>query len=218
MYRTKNKRQAGFTLVELTLAIAFIGFLVLFTVLATLQVMRTYNKGLAVKEINQTSRTIVDEMARAVRVADFTSVNTTPNDEAPTHSRVCMGGISYVWNIADQTINKFSSPGNPPVTFVRVNDPSSSLCAKVAGVYPNVDRAQATELLTTRVWVQRLRVTKDVATGIANITIQLSTTDDPSSPTLETMPDGSVRCKGAVGDEFCAAVTLSMAVAMRGND
>src|SRR5690349_16391653 len=119
MTQTDRTKSAGFTLVELTLAIAFIGFLVLFTVIATLQVLRTYNKGLAVKEINQTARTIVEELSRSVRSATPTSINTAPNDATPSQNRMCIGGVSYVWNTAGGNLNKFTSTGNPSVTFVR---------------------------------------------------------------------------------------------------
>lgn len=221
MTQTHHTRQSrGFTLVELTLAIAFIGFLVLFTVIATIQVMRTYDKGLAVKEINQTARTVMAEMARTVGAASFTTIDTTPNDESPTQSRICAGGVSYVWNIADQSVNRFSGPGNPRVTFVRVNDSGGSLCSKVAGSYPDVNPAQATRLLSNRVWVQQVSLTKDSATGLAAISVQLSTTDDPTSPALEPAPPpiGGVRCKGGANDRFCAVATLSTTVAIKGDN
>lgn len=218
MTQTSHTKQSGFTLVELTLAIAFIGFLVLFTVIATLQVMRTYNKGLAVKEINQTARTIVEELSRSVRAATATSINTAPNDAAPSQSRICIGGVSYVWNIAGGNLNKYSGSGTPAVTFVRVNDSGAALCSQSGGIYPNVDPANATQLLSSRVWVQSLTLTKNSTTGLATITMQLSTTDDPTSPILETVVGGGVRCKGQTGDQFCAVATLSTTVAMRGDE
>jgi hypothetical protein len=214
----RTNKQSGFTLVELTLSVAFIGFLVLFTVVATLQVMRTYNKGLAVKEINQTSRTIVEELSRAIKSSTFTTVNTTPNDETPSKSRICVGGVSYVWNLAGANLNKYASTGNPAVTFVRVEDPGGSLCSQSSGFYPNVDESKATKLLSGRVWVQSLKVTKNSTTNLATITMQLSTSDDPSSPLLESLPDGGVRCKGQAGDQFCAVATLTTTVAMRGDE
>lgn len=214
----RTNKQSGFTLVELTLSVAFIGFLVLFTVIATLQVMRTYNKGLAVKEINQTSRTIVDELSRAIRSSTFTTVNTTPNDESPTKSRICVGGISYVWNIAGGNQNRYSSSGNPAVTFVRVEDAGGNMCSSSGGFYPNVDENDSTQLLTSRVWVQSLEVEKNSSTNLATITMQLSTSDDPLNPLLESLPGGGVRCKGQFGDQFCAVATLTTTVAMRGDE
>ncbi len=218
MTQTNHTKQQGFTLVELTLAIAFIAFLVLFTVTATLQVMRTYNKGLAVKEINQTARTIVEELARGVRSSTLTSINTSPNDAIPSQSRMCIGGVSYVWNIAGGNLNKFSSTGNPPVTFVRVNDSGGALCSNTSGTYANVNQAQATQLLSNRVWVQQLKIEKNIAAGMATITLQLSTTNDPLSPILEAVTGGGVRCKGQAGDQFCAVATLTTTIAIRGDE
>lgn len=218
MTQTQHTKEQGFTLVELTLSIAFIGFLVLFTVIATLQVLRTYDKGLAVKEINQTARTIVEELARSVRSATFSSLNTDPNEATPSQSRICIGGVSYVWNVAGGNLNKFSSTGNPPVTFVRVNDSGGALCNGTSGSYPNVDPDDAVKLLSDRVWVQEVSIDKNNNTGMATITMQLSTRDDPLSPQLEAQPGGGVRCKGQAGDQFCAVATLTTTISMRGEE
>lgn len=205
-------KQQGFTLVELMLAISFIGFIVLFTVLATLQVMQTYNKGLSVKEINQTARTVMDDIARVSRTVTYTTLNTSPMTEPTPQNRVCFGNVAYVWNLTNQTLNRYSGPGTPAVTFARVNDPS--VCTKIAGTYPNIDPTKATILLSDRVWVQRLAITKSLATGLVTIDMQLSTADNSSDPALETVA-GVVRCKGSRSGQYCATATLSTTSAMR---
>lgn len=210
---TPTAKQHGFTLVELMLSIAFIGFIILFTVLATLQVMQTYNKGLAVKEINQTARTVVDDIARVAQTVSYTNVNLAPMSEAPPQNRICLGNVAYVWNVADQTINTYSGPGTPRVTFARVEDPS--VCVKTGAVYPNIDPTKATILLSDRVWVQKVALTKSVSTDLVTIELQLSTADNPSDPALETIA-GAVRCKGSSTGQYCATATLSTTAAMRG--
>ncbi len=215
MTQINHTKQSGFTLVELTLAIAFIAFLVMFTVMATLQVLKTYNKGLAVKEINQSARTIVEEISRNVRTGTTASIIT---GLTATQYRTCINGTSYIWNVAGGNLNKYSSTGNPAVTFVRANDSGQSLCAQSGGVYPNVDPANATQLLSNRVWVQSLTIVENSTTDLATITLQLSTADDPLSPLLEADPSGGVRCKGQAGDQFCAVGTLTTTIAMRGDE
>lgn len=215
-------KQKGFTLVELMLAIAFIGFIILFTVLAVLQVMQTYNKGLTVKEINQTARTAVEDMARAAKGSSTVVTSAIPA------GRVCFGSVSYVWNYQGSTTNRYTSAGNPAVTMARVNDPGAAMCVASAGVYPNVPAAQATSLLTDRVWVQMLSVAQNTSNEMVTITMQLSTKEDVTNPTLQdpfpsSDPDPNnpatwVRCTGVGGSEFCATATFSTTVSLGGNN
>jgi len=217
-----RRDKSGFTLVELMLAIAFIGFIVLFVVFAVVQVMRTYNKGLTVKEINQTARTTVEDMSRATRSSS--SVVTS----AAASGRVCFGNVSYVWNYQGATTNKLDSAGNPPVTLARVNDPGSAMCALSAGSYPNVPAAKSTTLLTNRVWVQFLSVVQNTNNGLVTITMQLSTKEDVTNPVIDdpfpgvdsdpNNPSTWVRCSGRGGSEFCATATFSTTVSLGGND
>jgi type II secretory pathway pseudopilin PulG len=215
----RAKKQSGFTLVELMLAIAFIGFIILFTVLAVLQVMETYNKGLTVKEINQTARQTVEDMSRVARSSTNVITSAIPN------GRLCFGGVSYVWNYQGNTTNKFDTTGRPAVTMVRVNDPGNSMCAAVAEDVP-VDNS--TSLLTNRVWVQMLNVSVNTNNDLATITMQLSTKEDVTNPTLQdpfpgvdpvpTDPTTWVRCTGVGGAEFCAVATFSTTVAIGGDE
>lgn len=215
-------KQQGFTLVELMLAIAFVGFIILFTVLAVMQVMRTYNKGITVKEINQTARVTVEDMSRAVRSANEITTS------AMASGRVCLGGISYVWNTQGGSANKYDSAGNPSVTLVRVDDAGGAMCVLVGASYPNVPTAKTTSLLSDRAWVQMLDISVNSANNLATITLQLSTPEDAASPAIEdpfpatpSNPADSatwVRCKGTPGAEFCAVATFSTTVALRGDE
>lgn len=217
----QGKNNQGFTLVELMLALAFVGFIILFTVFAVMQVMRTYNKGLTVKEINQTARTVVEDMARTTRSSS------TITTSAIADGRVCLGSVSYVWNQQGTSTNKYDSAGNPPVTLVRVDDPGGAMCVLVGAAYPNVPSAKATSLLSGRVWIQMLVLSVNTTNRLATITLQLSTPEDVTSPMLEdpfpapsdpSDPATWVRCKGVAGAEFCAVATYTTTVALKGDE
>lgn len=213
----RRANQQGYTLVELMLAIAFIGFVILFTVLAILQVMRTYNKGLSVKEINQTARATLDDMSRTA------GGSRTINTSALSNGRVCFSGVSYVWNAQNQSANKFTD--NSRVTFVRVNDAAGAMCSNSSGTYPNVPPADATPILSDRIWVQVLYVTSPASQGIATITLQLSTPDVAGNSTLIKLPETpptddaptGYTCSGGSGSEFCAVATFSTNVSLKGD-
>lgn len=217
---TQRAKPTGFTLVELLLALAFIGFIMVFAITTIIQVMRTYNKGLALKEINQTARAVTEDMSRVIRATSRYSVVTAPlMDPGGSKGRVCFDGVSYVWNFTNTTTNVYTD--DSPVTMARVIDPGSSLCVAASGIYPKVDRTKATELLTNRVWVHQLTVTPSVGGGFYDIFMQLSTSDDPSQPALtydsaNPDPKQRVTCKGDSGGQFCAVANFSTTVNARG--
>ena len=214
MTRRARNNQKGFTLIELLLALAFLAFVLLFIVIAIVQVMRTYNKGLAVKTINQTARATVEDMSRIVAASDINAINTT----ALGSGRLCFGGVSYVWNIEDATTNKFAGVGQPALTFVRVNDAAGAMCTSTAGIYPNVDPTQATALIDGSIWVEKIGVTKTLASSLVDLDLQFATIDDHSSPSLIYTPSAPqvATCKGGTQGQFCAVARFTTTVAATG--
>jgi prepilin-type N-terminal cleavage/methylation domain-containing protein len=211
IHHTKNNQntsvQAGFTLVELMLAMAFVSFILLFIVFALVEVMGSYNKGIVVKQINQTSRTVVEEMSRLGRSTDAEAVNTS----AIPNGRVCFGGVSYVWNIrGNETDNRYTD--GSLVTLARVEDGAGALCASGAGGYPAVDPSKAVSLLGSQVWVQDLQVAVSANLTLIDMSLRLSTADD-NRPT-GTGPDGFV-CEGGKAGNYCAVATFSTTVSTR---
>lgn len=221
MTRRANYNQAGFTLVELMLALAFVAFVLIFATTTIVQIMRTYNKGLAVKEINQTARNVMEDMTRIIRDSSTNAIVTAPLTNSPSTSkgRVCFGSVSYVWNFTNTTLNQYTD--NSRINFARVNDPGSSLCVLSGGNYPKVDKTQATELLSGNVWVQQLTVTPTVGGQFYDIFIQLSTVDDPTAPAItynwpNPIPEQRVQCTGGNNGQFCAVANFSTSVNARG--
>lgn len=224
MIRRANNHQSGFTLIELLLALAFIGFVLIFATTTIIQILRTYNQGLAVKEINQTGRATLEDMSRILRGTATNAVvslaTTAPNVTGPTanRGRVCMAGTSYVWNFTSSNTNRYTDGSR--VNFARVNDPGSALC--MGPTYPSVNKAQATELLSSNVWVQQLTVVPSVNQSFYDIFIQMSTVDDPASPALTTnwaaAPEQRVVCKGGSLGQFCAVANFSTSVNARGGN
>lgn len=200
---THHTKQQGFTLVELTTAMAFVSFVLLFVVFAIFQVMGNYNKGIAVKNINQTARTIVEEVARFVRTTDAEAIDTT----AINNGRVCLGGVSYVWNTKDGTTNRYTN--GTAVSMVRVEDASGVLCAPAGGPYPAIDPARATTLLSGQIWVQNVQMSVSANQKLVDITIKLSTSgnNQPTGP--------GETCEGGRAGEFCAVSSFSTTVSTR---
>lgn len=121
--KTRTKRQKGFTLIELMLAIGFVGSLLVLIALIIIQIMGLYNKGLTLKEVNEVSRIVVRDMQQSISSADAFRLQYLNDDDEPTYpktlqeainpgddgsevdyysndagGRLCTGVYSYIWN------------------------------------------------------------------------------------------------------------------------
>lgn len=169
--RHHTKHSEGFTLIELLLAMTFIAVLLLSIALTIIQVANIYNRGLLLKELNQTSRTISQELDLALRSSGTFSIDSADNRYVSNAwgGRMCMGQYSYIWNYGkalsdvDSNRNQYSSPntsGNKVVdasgatryeiTFVKAPDAGGAYCVKNAsGAYPRIDPVGAVEMMRT---------------------------------------------------------------------
>lgn len=118
--KTKRVKNQGFTLVELMLAMGFVGSLLVMIALITIQIMGLYNKGLTLKEVNQVSRMVVRDMQQSIASVDAFRLQYKDGDTLrtpvtlaeiknsggnnidyysnPAGGRLCTGQYSYVWN------------------------------------------------------------------------------------------------------------------------
>lgn len=203
--RNKN----GFTVIELMLAMAFLGFILLFVVTSLMQMMRTYNKGLVYKEINQAGRTINEEFIRNVRTAKPGSINV----QQQLKGRICVGGQAYIWNAPDTSPQNVYAVDHTPVTgIIRVVDTAGQLCALGGGgALPDVSRSLATILASGTVQVQRFTVQQADNGNLALIDMLLSTTGD-NAP-VETA--GEINCPAGSAGDFCAVADFSTTITTR---
>lgn len=151
MNRVASKK--GFTLIELMLAMAFLSILLLAVAMTIIQIGVTYNRGITLKEVNQSARNLNDELSRSLsRAAAFDlSTNYVTNNAG---GRLCMGQDSYIWNTGtaiqadDDELTGYdplSSKADQTIRFIKVSDPAAIYCATNNGalVYSNVRAAEA---------------------------------------------------------------------------
>lgn len=151
-----SSARKGFTLVELTLVMAFMSILLLAILYLTLHAGKLYSKGFTNKTMNQVGRDVADVMKRDFLGADA-DILKVPGELGTgdlKSGRVCTGTVSYIWNTApllNSTAPKVTAGGSP-ITFRRVVDPSGQLCIPdaVTGAYPMTIPAtlKSTELLS----------------------------------------------------------------------
>lgn len=147
---TNTRRQAGFTLIELSLAMTFVALLLLAIAMTLIQMTNTYSKGLTLRSVNQTARSLTTELRRDIAEASAFDLaatgasqryvqykTATGSGEMVAGGRLCLGTVTYVWNYAEalnsnaaevaRLLNRYDA--DTPVRFARVNDRGASLCA-----------------------------------------------------------------------------------------
>ena len=144
-HATKNR---GFTIVELTLAMAFVSLLLLAVTMTVIQISNIYNRGLTLKEVNQAGSAIEAELKRTIS-------NTQPFDIDKSYinnesgGRLCTGQYSFIWNYGDSSANKYSGRNQKTIKFVKVSDPGSTYCLPPANgnKLKDISFSESTELL-----------------------------------------------------------------------
>jgi prepilin-type N-terminal cleavage/methylation domain-containing protein len=164
-----TNRRSGFTLIELLLAMTFISVLLLTIALTIVQIANIYNRGIILKEVNQTSRSMSDELDDAMRGSSTFSIDPLARRYVTNEwgGRMCLGQYSYIWNYGtaldnvDSNRNQYSGPnvsGNSvidsngttryEISLVKAPDAGGVYCIpNVSGAYPKVDPTGAVELL-----------------------------------------------------------------------
>ncbi len=109
MNRQVNTRVTqGFTLIELMLAMTFVSVLLVAIAMTVIQMANIYNRGMTVKELNQASREVTDDLRRTTASSEVFAANVDGSDTADFFiirtgstaigGRLCMGSESYIWN------------------------------------------------------------------------------------------------------------------------
>jgi hypothetical protein len=168
-------RKNGFTLIELMLAMGFVSALLIAIAMTVIQIGNIYNRGLTLKEVNQSGRVIVSELQRSIAAS-------TPFDADPGvgskylkemtniselkryvtqdwGGRLCVGQYSYIWNYGEyvynavktnnySSLNVYSGTNSDvPIRFVKVYDPTAGYCTPTNNLLPDIELSDSSELL-----------------------------------------------------------------------
>lgn len=142
MNHVGKQRQKGFTIIELMLAMSFIAVLLIAIALTIIQIGNIYNKGLTLKEVNQTGRDLSTDINRTIAIGgqvdlanDYVQVL---DGSRVVGGRLCLGSSTYVWNYGaaieenHPRLIKYASGPTDPIRLVKVPDAAKAYCAKDA--------------------------------------------------------------------------------------
>jgi prepilin-type N-terminal cleavage/methylation domain-containing protein len=102
-----NKKQTGFTIIELLVATTIFSIILVIIVSSFLQVGRMFYKGVSISNTNEAARNLVDTITNDARLANFQSGNTLNPDGSlntdPSFKKYfCVGPHRYTYWLAQQ--------------------------------------------------------------------------------------------------------------------
>ena len=137
-----SDKQSGFTLIEVSTALIFVGFIIFILAATTVNIVRSYNKGIWLAQINQAGQQMNSDIGDKARYSPAATVT--------KNRRMCINGVSYLWNtqkdIDDDPGNNRYFDGTPgtPIRLARIDDPNGDYCRdfkkrpELPSVNPNV--------------------------------------------------------------------------------
>lgn len=97
----QNETKKGFTIIEVTLSMAFIGMLVIAIAMILVNILSLYQKGAVVKSVNSVGRGLISELTSAINAApsiDSTSLcNTLVSGTANIEECLAEGANSFIY-------------------------------------------------------------------------------------------------------------------------
>lgn len=122
-----SDKQSGFTLIEVSTALIFVGFIIFILAATTVNIVRSYNKGIWLAQINQAGQQMNSDIGDKARYSPAATVKAKER-------RMCINGVSYLWNTQQdidknkQGDNVYSDGAWTPIRLARIDDPKGEYC------------------------------------------------------------------------------------------
>lgn len=188
-----SDKQSGFTLIEVSTALIFVGFIIFILAATTVNIVRSYNKGIWLAQINQAGQQMNSDIGDKARYSPAATVT--------KNRRMCINGVSYLWNTqkdidGDPGNNRYSDGAWTPIRLARIDDPNGEYCNKptkrpeLPSVNPNVHI-----LLGRGATIQEFKVEEQKA-GAPLLTISVVvSTEGANRPYKVSLVNGSDKYK-----------------------
>lgn len=91
------KSKKGFTMVELSITLAFIGVLLITIAIITTNIVSIYQKGMTIKAVNSVGRGLIDELTSAINTAPSVDTTSLCNSLAPNNVDACVKDHAFAY-------------------------------------------------------------------------------------------------------------------------
>ena len=199
-----SDKQSGFTLIEVSTALIFVGFIIFILAATTVNIVRSYNKGIWLAQINQAGQQMNSDIGDKARYSPAATVKAKER-------RMCINGVSYLWNTQKDIDNGqlggnvYFGSGGTPIRLARIDDPKGEYCLDLQR-QPKLPSADSNVhiLLGRGATIQEFKVEEQKANApLLTISVVVSTeganrpykvTLDKSGKYKEDMTNGTWQC------------------------
>jgi prepilin-type N-terminal cleavage/methylation domain-containing protein len=202
MKMTTQNNNSGFTIVELMIASLVFSVILLLITTGLLQVGRMFLKGTTNTNTQETTRTIIDDIAQAIQFSGDPVSTALTN--LGSERGFCVGSRRYSYEL-DKKLDE-SSPATRNVFVVdRMSTPcnSGTTPQDLSGTPPPSGR----ELLSKNMRLIDLSIQAIGNGGLYNVVVTVGHGDN------DLFENG--RCKGTTGSQFCSVSRLTTTVQRR---
>lgn len=128
--KTMQNTHKGFTVIELSLSMAFVGVLLITIVIITVNIISIYQKGLSIRSINSTGQDLIDEFSRSIAEAPVKSIKNLCNKFTnEIQNKNCVDDNAHLFifqqNKIAGSVNLTSTNGNIAGADVKAENPPS---------------------------------------------------------------------------------------------
>lgn len=168
-----SDKESGFTLIEVSTALIFVGFIIFILAATTVNIVRSYNKGIWLAQINQAGQQMNNDIGDKARYSPAATVK-------PDKRRMCINGVSYLWN-TQQDIDDHNEKDNvyldgTPIRLARIDDPKGEYCTDLTK-RPKLpsDDSNVHILLGRGATIQEFKVERKDGVPLLTISVVVST-------------------------------------------
>ena len=169
-----SDKQSGFTLIEVSTALIFVGFIIFILATTTVNIVRSYNKGIWLAQINQAGQQMNSDIGDKARYSPAATVK-------PDERRMCINGVSYLWNTQkdiddNPKNNRYSDGPGTPIRLARIDDPKGEYCTDLTK-RPKLpsDDSNVHILLGRGATIQEFKVEQKTDAPLLTISVVVST-------------------------------------------
>ena len=196
----ENKKQGGFTIIELLIATVVFSMVLLLCATAVIQVGRIFYKGVTVNKIQDIARTVADDVSQSIQFGSSADANSFyQEDSQGTLEWKCLGAIRYIY---DKSVTVGENGVKHGLWKDRPANCSDSISANM--LRQDVPTAGGQELLGKNMRVADIAISDGNVWNI-KVTISYGPFDlfeDPTSNTPRCLPRDR-------GGQFCAVSTIN---------
>lgn len=212
----EESREDGFTLLELSFAMTFLAFIVLFLVTVIMQMTNIYNKTIALSQMDAASRSLMTDLNDGARFATSFDVKSDTGSSGDSGMRLCFGNVSYVINLANgnKASKTYKILGDTNFSIKRIGgDYKGEVCTNARSTtdgtvtMPSTSMRNVQSIAGPGVLVQKVTVTPVRPTNLVTIRMQLSTSGN-NAPKAAGGKCGN--------NNYCAFTDVTYTIFLRG--